>query len=307
MKISVLINSRDRFEILERALESSLIQNYPDFEILILDDCSQKYNLCKLVETSFPNTSIQCFRSETSLGVASGRNFLMSQATGDVFCILDDDAYFGDDQCLANIALAFNSNSSIGILATKIIDHVPNSQEVIITAPFTQWWIQRQPQLLEKPQLVSYYIGTCHAIHRSVIDEFGGYQPDLMFGEEELDLSYRAIQAKLRILYWPDVTVHHYPQPSVVGQSGSKHKTELYYHIRNRFFLAYKYLPWRYIPVYLTIWLSRYFAEAIKSPSFGQFVRGVISGLLRLKGIRRSPLGSFAIKYLHDHYGRIWY
>ncbi|RMG32519.1 MAG: glycosyltransferase family 2 protein, partial [Methanobacteriota archaeon] len=76
-KFSVLINSRDRLPILYRCLESVLTQDYPDLEILVLDDASTRYHLGDRLSAVFKDPRLHCFRVETPLGVAGGRNFLM--------------------------------------------------------------------------------------------------------------------------------------------------------------------------------------------------------------------------------------
>ena len=49
--VSVLIGTRNRPQPLLRCLNSILSQNYPKLEVLVLDDCSQEYNICaELIE-----------------------------------------------------------------------------------------------------------------------------------------------------------------------------------------------------------------------------------------------------------------
>ncbi len=307
MKVSILINSRDRIEVLYHCLQSALAQNYAPLEIIVFDDNSTQYQLKDMILAEFPetNTELHCFRSESSLGVAGGRNFLMQQASGDIYCIIDDDARFADNNCITNLVSTFNKQPGVGIIATKIVDYV--GQETTFAVPFSQRWRKKQPALINTSQQVSYYVGTCHAINHRVIEQCGNYQPNLMFGEEELDLSYRAIEAGWKILYLPEVVVHHHPQSSVVGQVGKKCKTELYYHIRNRFILAYKYLPWLYIPVYLGIWLSRYAIDAVKQVAFNQLFSGIVAGVKELKNLQRTPMQPKTVQYIKNHFGRLWY
>ena len=305
MKVSVLIGSRDRLDVLLRCLESVLKQRYPTFEVLILDDNSSRYCLAEEITARFQDERLRCFRSETPLGVAGGRNFLMEQAGGTIFCVIDDDAYFAHDDCLDEIVKAFEQQPHLGILAAKVIDHQQGRAKLLV--PFSRYARRKQPGIVNEKQAVSYFLGTCHAVHRAVFETCGGYRADLMFGEEELDLSYRAVEHKFKLIYWPDVTVYHYPQASVVRQKDGYRQPELYYHIRNRFFLSYKYLPWRYIPVYLAFWLSIYGREALKLTAGKEYWGGVKAGLAVLKSTKRTPLSADTVRYLKFHYGRLWY
>ena len=305
MKVSVLIGSRDRPDTLYRSVDSVLAQEYRPLELLILDDNSNRHRLAELVRARFSDKRVHCFRTERSLGVAGGRNFLMRQAGGEIFCVLDDDAYFADDNCISRFVQAFQAYPQVGILASKIVDYGQDQESLKV--PFTQRARQKHPALTEEIQLVSYYLGGGHAVHRRVIEQCGPYRNDLMFGEEELDLSYRAIAAGFEILYLPDVVVHHRPEPSVMNQDGKQRHLELYYHVRNRFFLAYKYLPWRYMPVYLIIWLGQYGLTAVKQSTLDQLFRGLVAGVKVTRSVNRSPLGAEAVQYLKAHYGRLWY
>jgi GT2 family glycosyltransferase len=305
IKVSILIGSRDRFDVLTRCLNSTLSQDYAPLEILVLDDNSSRYHLADLLAAQFQDTRLRCFRSDHSLGVAGGRNFLMQQAAGDIFCIIDDDAFFADTQAVVRFVKAFTDYPQVGLVATKVIDHRVGQERLLV--PFSQRWCKKCPHLIQERSLVSYYLGGCHALRRQVVEQCGDYQYDLMFGEEELDLSYRAIEAGFEIMYLPEVVAHHYPQPSVVGTPGRQHRPELYYHTRNRFFLSYKYLPLRYIPVYLIIWLSVYGVKAVRLGALRDFLAGIGAGLQLVSTLRRAPLSSKSIQYLQTHYGRLWY
>jgi GT2 family glycosyltransferase len=305
MKISILINSRNRFEVLARCLRRALTQDYPDFEVLVLDDFSTT-PLAGLIAAEFTDSRLRCFRSEQALGVAGGRNFLMQQAAGDIFCLIDDDAVFADDHALARFAAAFDQFPQAGILTAKIINHYPH--KTTLNVPFSKGWLKKRPELVDTPGKVSYFLGTCHAICRRVMNRCQSYRGDMMFGEEELDLSYQAIEQGFEIMYLPQVVAHHFPQPSVVGRpAGRKQRSESFYHVRNRFFLAYKYLPLGYIPVYLTLRLGICAAEAIRAGTFMDFLAGLVSGVRQLKTLSRTPLGPAAVRYQKNHYGRLWY
>lgn len=306
MEVSVLIGSRNRPQVLTRCLESVLRQDYPSLEVIVLDDASDQLDLCSFLVTRFPDVRLRCLRSASQLGVAGGRNKLMKEAKGDIFCFIDDDAYFQDNCAITRFVEAFQAYPEVGILACKIVDH--RASYKVLLVPFSQRSRKKHPGLIEAPRFVSYYLGGCHAIRREVISHCGMYQSDLMFGEEELDLSYRAVSAGYRILYEPRVVVHHWPQPSVVvGKAGQGNKTELYHHVRNRLFLAYKYLPWKYVPSYLTIWLGKYCIEALRRGVVGAYLRGLTDGLRWLSEVRRTPLDAHAVEYLKRHFGRLWF
>lgn len=302
--VSVLIGTRDRPRPLFRCLKSILNQNYSELEILVLDDNSKKHNICSILSKQVKDSRLKCYRSDQQLGVAGGRNFLMKKARGEIFIFIDDDAVFEDNKCITRIVRHFTQNPQVGILAFKVIDHQDNKQADLLV-PFSRRWRRKWPELVEKERLVSYYLGTCHALRRKVIEQCGFYQEDLIFGSEELDLSYRVVQNGIDILYCPDIVAHHFPEPSVVG--GRNKKGELYYRLRNRFWLAYKYLPLPYKIFYLLGWSGQYSLKAMKSRRLGELFRAIKDGVLSTKHLKRLPLDKKAIAYLKTNFGRLWH
>ncbi len=305
MKVSVLICSRNRLQVLRRCLESVLNQDYLDLEIVVLDDASDQVDLCPALMTHFNDARLRCLRSDMQLGVAGARNRLIAEATGDILCFIDDDAYFDNPTAIARFVDVFCSDQKIGIVACKVLDHRSGYEDLLV--PFPKHWRSRMPGITEQAQYVSYYLGGCHAIRREVIECCGVYAEDLMFGEEELDLSYRVINAGYYVYYEPAIVVHHHPQASVIAANGKGHSKELYYHVRNRLYLAYRYLPIKYIPSYLIIWLIRYFIDSVRGNALGAFFAGLRDGILQLRKYRRDPISTKAQTYLRQHYGRLWY
>jgi GT2 family glycosyltransferase len=273
---------------------------------MVLDDASSQCQLEGTVGQQFLDDRLHFLRSETPLGVARGRNLLMARATGDIFVIIDDDACFESNDALDRIAGAFRSNRQAGIIACKVVLYQPGREQQL-QLPFSQRVRQRQPMVTDSFGKVSYFVGCGHAIRRDVIANCGPYSEVLTYGEEELELSFRAIEAGFSIYYLPDVVLNHYPEPSVVARPPNIKHPELYYHTHNRFYLAYRYLPWRYIPVYLSIWLLQYSIEAIKTGGIAEVLAGIRDGLGTVSRTKRTALGPQAVKYLQTNYGRLWY
>jgi GT2 family glycosyltransferase len=304
--VSVLIGTRNRGAPLLRCLESVLRSDCPPLEVLVLDDCSDGLDVCELISTTLDDPRITCFRSENQWGVPGGRNFLMGRALGEILFVMDDDAVLTDGDDIRRAAAILNRAPEIGILAFKVINH--ESGGARLRTPFSQLARRRSPHISERRQLVSYYLGTAHAMRRELFERCGPYQGDFLFGEEELDLSYSAIREGYKILYVPSIVVHHYPQASVVeGELVGRSVTELELHIRNRIWLAFKHLPFPYLVTSLSVWLAFYASQAVRSFQPGAYVRGMLAGVRGLSRLPRRPLDRCARTYLRSHYGRLWY
>lgn len=300
--VSVLIGTRNRPHALSRCLESVLVQDYPDFEIVILDDGSEQ-NIAALVGERFPDPRIRWLRSERRLGVAGGRNRLIEDAQGSILVSIDDDAILGDSSSISHIVEHFRSMPQVGVLAFKIVTHLQNSTELWL--PFSRRNLQKHPQFSDRPRLVSYYIGTGHAIRREVFNRCGLYQDDLVYYGEDLELSYRVIQSGIPILYAPDLVLDHFPEPSALKPQGERE--EMRFAVCNRIWMAWKHLPQRYLWPHLAIWLTFYGVTALRRRQLRQFWQGACVGFVGLRRLQRQVLNKEAIAYLKVNFGRLWY
>lgn len=310
MRISVLIATKNRKEPLRKALESVVKQKHKSFEIIVSDDASDALNVkTDVIDVIKTKKEIRYDRSKISRGVARARDHLMTMAKGDILVFLDDDAWFETSDCLQKIDRAFKDNDDTAVIAPKIIftEHGKTGLQI----PFSRFNLAIAPHISHVPGTVSYYVGACHGIRKTAIDTCGGYFGFSKWGEEELDLSYRVIESGLSLHYAPDITVHHKPEPSLIGDKIAKQKKkkhgEIYHHTKNRFCLAYRYLPALYIPSYMTVWLGRYGVRAVFKGAFGDFIGGVKDGYKEMKSLKRTVLSPRTIAYLKQNHGRLWY
>ena len=92
--ISVYMPSKNRGPLLKRAIDSVLAQDYPNFELVIVDDGSTDDTPQVLAEYAEKDSRVRWFRHEQSKGVAAARNLAVNEAKGDFVTGLDDDDWF---------------------------------------------------------------------------------------------------------------------------------------------------------------------------------------------------------------------
>jgi GT2 family glycosyltransferase len=225
----------------------------------------------------------------------------MRKANGDIYVVIDDDARFESDDALDKIVAGFHDD--VGIQALKIVDH-PNERAERILAPVSQ---SRADEVdFDEPFQASYYVGGGHAIKRELIEQCGYYNNNLMYGHEELDLSYRAIESGFTIEYNPEIVVHHYPEPPVID-TDTVGRPEFYYELRNRIYIGYRYLSPKYLVSYFLIWIGYYAFVSMKSFSPDEFARALVDGIRLCADVDRNPISSTTEQYLRQNYGRLWY
>ena len=92
VKISVITPTYNRAHILKRAIESVLVQNDPNIEYIIVDDCSTD-NTESLIE-KYHNENIIYIKLDVNIGNAGARNVGVKVAHGQYIAFLDSDDEF---------------------------------------------------------------------------------------------------------------------------------------------------------------------------------------------------------------------
>jgi len=92
--VSVVIPTRDRVDLLLECLESLVHQTHPPLEVIVVDDASNPYARSRLVDgvervKELINVSLIL---QSRRGPNGARNRGISEASGNVLALLDDDA-----------------------------------------------------------------------------------------------------------------------------------------------------------------------------------------------------------------------
>ncbi len=91
--VSFLVLTMNRSTEIEPCLESIFAQDYPNYEVIVIDNASVD-NTCSVVSEKFPKAKL--FRMEKNLGAAGGRNVAFSKSVGEICIVIDDDAKLSD-------------------------------------------------------------------------------------------------------------------------------------------------------------------------------------------------------------------
>jgi glycosyltransferase involved in cell wall biosynthesis len=110
--VSVVLPTRDRCELLRRAIASVIAQSYPNWELLIVDDGSVDGTPGLLAANDHPR--LRSFRGPGA-GVCGARNIALRHARGDLIAYLDDDNIM-HPQWLKSVVWAFKQRPTVTVL-----------------------------------------------------------------------------------------------------------------------------------------------------------------------------------------------
>ena len=88
--VSIIMPSYNTAEYIEKSIESVILQTYPCWELIIVDDCS-KDNTDEIVNSYLCDGRIKYLKNEKNSGAAVSRNRALREAKGKWIAFLDSD------------------------------------------------------------------------------------------------------------------------------------------------------------------------------------------------------------------------
>ncbi|MBN1587571.1 MAG: glycosyltransferase family 2 protein [Candidatus Omnitrophica bacterium] len=113
-KVSVILPTRDRVELLQQAVFSVQAQTLPDWELLLIGDGASA-ELCAAAGELAARDSRIHFHNRPHYGVSAARNFGLQQANGEFIAFLDDDDLWLPEKLEKHLAV-FDSSPDIALV-----------------------------------------------------------------------------------------------------------------------------------------------------------------------------------------------
>lgn len=276
--VSVVIITHRSSAALDAALESVLAQDHRPLEIILFGNGGQAEP-----NAASPPSDVPLRRggSDRNLGVAGGRNAAAKLASGAALLFLDDDAALFPGAIRA--AVHALESTGAGAVAFRILDPATGSP-ALWYYPFEQEpWSARR---FEAPSV----IGCGALVRREAFERLGGFWSGYFREVEEIDLSWRLIDAGWPIVYEPEAVVEH---PERVER-------HLRFSVASNLLLVWRLLPARLALRQTAVKLAVFGVRSVRYAEVGLFARGVLDALRssgRL-GRERARLRPVTVRYL---------
>jgi GT2 family glycosyltransferase len=213
-----------------------------------------------------------------NLGIPGARNEGIAATTGDLVVILDDDGWLPDAEVLDRVRRQFATDDRLGIVSLRIVD--PESGSTLR---------RHVPRIggrgpLCSSDVTAFQGGAC-VLRRTMLEECA--RPDgvlagrFVYGHEETDLAWRALDAGWRIRYDADAVMNH------PATSPARHAIYYRLNARNRVWVARRNLPTPLVLVYLGVWAAIMVVRLRSLPSLRTWVAGFVEGWRTDPGVRR--------------------
>ncbi len=276
--VSFGVLSYNRREELRATLRQLEACDYPAAEILVLDNGSADGS-AGMVEREFSSAApfpVILIRKSANSGIAA-RNELFDRAKGKYFFSFDDDSRPSAPGMVAAAVEIMERDPSVAALCCSCIHPSTGYNETRGIERFSAGGDREAGfDLLNVAEG-----GTLFRMED--IRKTAGYDARLFFSREGNDLGFQLLRLGKRILFRPELVVHHLMSPA-----GRQEGLRLMYFTRNTFWILWKYFP---LPVALPVamlFAARRIAPAIVHPRrLGPVLMGIVRGTSGFRTMRR--------------------
>ncbi len=228
MKLSVVIlnyNVRYFLELCLKSVQESI--KSLDAEIIVVDNNSPD-DSCKMVKELFPKVTL--IENKENLGFSKGNNIGVAKAKGEYLCILNPDTVVAEDTFLKLLTFA-DQQQNLGMIGCRLIDgkghFLPESKRNVPVVSVAFRKMMGKPSKYYANHIseldngkIDILVGAFMLLKKEVYDEVGGFDEDYFMYGEDIDLSYKILNAKYDNYYVGEVSVIHFK-----GESTLKDKT----------------------------------------------------------------------------------
>jgi len=232
--VSVVIATRDRSNSLQQCLSSILAVDYPNFEVIVVDNAPRSDETANFMQSRFATSTKVRYLCEDIPGLAVAHNRALPELKASIVAFTDDDVLV-DKNWLRLLVMNFQSDPMVGCVTGMILPYE------VETPP--QFWIEQFGgfgkgykrivyDLLEnRPQDVLFPYsagrfgsGANMAFRTSVLNTLGGFDAALGAGTpakggDDLAIFFDVIACGYRLVYEPGAFIYHKHRRDYAGLS----------------------------------------------------------------------------------------
>ncbi|MGC9397902.1 MAG: glycosyltransferase family 2 protein [Anaerolineae bacterium] len=240
MKASVIIPVWNGMEYLRDCLDALLAQDYPDFEVIAVDNASTDGSADFIAE-HYPG--VRLIRNEQNVGFVGACNRGLGEGEGEVLVLLNQDTRV-EEGWLSNLVRTISEDSTVGIVGCKLLypdgrlQHAGGCIDVRGNSHHFGRGEKDVGQFDERRE-VDFVTGAGLAISRPAFEVVGKLDEGYTIGYyEDVDWCYRVAKAGFRVVYEPSAVMVH-KEASLLAEFDDHRRVYLPHRNRLRFVLKH--------------------------------------------------------------------
>ena len=222
-KVSIIIPTRDRADILSVCLESLLsISTYVNFEIIIADNGSREAATFELFNSQ-PKDRVRVIRLDQPFNFSAINNAAVREATGEFVCLMNNDIEVVTPDWL-NEMMSFAVQPGVGCVGARLWypDNTLQHGGIILgiggVAGHAHKYLDRKAPgyfcRASHHQSFSAVTAACLVVRKSTYDSVGGLDESLAVAFNDVDFCLRVRETGLRNVWTPYAEMIHHESAS---------------------------------------------------------------------------------------------
>lgn len=277
MKASVIIATYGRNSCLVDTIQSVLHQDYPDFELLVIDQSAEHEPEVETFLRTVDDPRYSYYLI-TPPSLPAARNFGRTQSNGDIIIYIDDDVTLSRDFIRSHVH-AYERSERVGAVGGRV--HVPGQE------PFTQLFYLAADgswkggyDFPEEGELISAQ-GCNMSYRRSILEEIGGFDSSYQGNalREESDVCFRIRRHGHQVWFEPKAMLDHLLASTGGCREQDLRNSDIYYQNETLFHL--KNLPLRFFGYFLLTSLRNHVWPLKHSFAFWTRLKALLIGVPR--------------------------
>ena len=233
-RISAVLVNWNRDRLLQKAIDSLRVQEYPNLEIIVVDNGSTDGSLDWLRR----EPHLILIENSRNRGASAARNQGTRAATGDYILYMDSDAELRTEGGLTRLAAGLDEDPECAGIAGIYYSDKPLTR-LWCWSPCMDWEGNHDLAGSLRPKDDPPVLSTCFALFRhAALREVGGFDEFFFYLYEDADLCERLRKKSYRLRVDPTIKIlHHYAEP---GRTKRGQIDYHYYHERLRMYFLLK-------------------------------------------------------------------
>lgn len=223
-KISIIIPNKDHIDDLEKCIVSILKSNYPNYEIIVVENNSvENKTFDYYKQLSLRSEKIKVVYWESEFNYSAINNYGAKFATGEYLLLLNNDTEMIGQECLSEM-LSYCQREDVGIVGAKLLyddDTVQHGGVVVglggIAGHAFVGEERNAPGYFGRlicAQDLSAVTAACLMVKKSLFDEVGGLSEDLRVAFNDIDFCLKIRRLGYLVVYDPFAELYHYESKS---------------------------------------------------------------------------------------------
>jgi hypothetical protein len=250
--ISVIVLNYNGKNFLNECLKSVLNGNYPNFEVVLVDNASSDDSI-ELAKEKFENNRVlNIVKNACNLGFAAGNNVGISYGKGEYVLFLNNDTVV-EPNWLIELVSVMESDAKIGAAQSKLLS-LADKRTIDSAGDFVDYyglairrgsWGEEDKGQYDRIEEIFSARGAALIVRSKILAEIGAFDADFFLSYEDIDLCWRIRLNGYKIVFVPKSRVYHIGGATTISSSVNVFHTE-----KNRLSTLLKNMPLKYLVKY---------------------------------------------------------